>query len=135
MANSSMGTQGAKFIVSGGISAVVDLGLTYLFQILLGMPATVARIIGFVFGTLTAYLINRRWTFQAEASTKRFLQVAVLYTVTAVVNIGGYKLLFLLLSNDLPDRAALLIAFVIAQGTATVINFFVQRIFIFRTTA
>lgn len=135
MANNSMGTQGAKFIVSGGISAVVDLGLTYLFQILLGLPATAARTIGFIFGTLTAYLINRRWTFQAEASTKRFLQVAALYTVTAVVNIGGYKLLFWLLSDHLPDRAALLIAFVIAQGTATVINFFVQRIFIFRATS
>ncbi|CAB0730681.1 GtrA family protein [Corynebacterium diphtheriae] len=129
----SVTSQGIKFIISGGISAVVDLGLTYICQILFGFSAAGGRTIGFIFGTLTAYLINRRWTFQAEASTKRFIQVAVLYTITYFVNVGGHALLFgLFTSSGLGDRVALVIAFVISQGVATVINFFVQRWFIFK---
>ncbi|ADK27902.1 GtrA family protein [Corynebacterium pseudotuberculosis] len=131
--SASVASQGIKFIISGGISAVVDLGLTYLCQIVFGFSAAGGRTIGFIFGTITAYLINRRWTFQAEASTKRFLQVAVLYTITYFVNVGGHSLLFSLLTHyGVSEQIALVIAFVISQGTATVINFFVQRIFIFK---
>ncbi|WP_373566914.1 GtrA family protein [Corynebacterium kozikiae] len=129
----SIGTQGAKFIVSGGISAVVDLGLTYLMQVVFGFSAAGSRTVGFIFGTLTAYLINRRWTFQAEHSNKRLLQVSVLYSITYFVNVGGYNLLFDLFTHyNMVQQAAVVVAFVIAQGTATVINFFVQRLFIFR---
>lgn len=130
---STLGSQAIKFLISGGISAVVDLGITYVLQIVFGQVAFVARTFGFIFGTATAYFINRRWTFQAEASVKRFLQVALLYTITFFVNVGGHQLLFGFFSDHgLGQRLAVVCAFVIAQGTATVINFFVQRLFIFR---
>ena len=73
----SLKTQGIRFIISGGISAVVDLGLTFILQVLVGTGPGLARSIGFVFGTLTAYLINRRWTFQAAPSLRRFLLVEI----------------------------------------------------------
>lgn len=130
---STFSAQGLKFLISGGISAVVDLSLTYLFQIVVGFPPRGARSIGFIFGTLTAYLINRRWTFNAEASTKRFLQVVVLYTITYGVNVGGHSFLFNLFTHHgWHERLALVVAFLISQGVATVINFVVQRMFIFK---
>lgn len=125
-------TQAIRFIVSGGIAAVVDLGLSYLFQIILGFGPGVSRTVGFIFGTLTAYMINRRWTFQAEASSKRFLAVVVLYSITYGVNVGGHKLLFYVLDGVLSEKLAFLFAFLISQGTATVINFLVQRMVIFK---
>lgn len=124
-------SQGIKFIISGAISAVVDLGLTQLCQFVFGLGPVGARTIGFIFGTITAYLINRRWTFQAEPSKKRFIQVAVLYTITYFVNIGLYKAGFHLLEGHMAEVLASGISFVIAQGIATVINFIVQRVFIF----
>lgn len=125
-------TQAIRFIISGGVAAVVDLGFTYLFQIILGFGPGLARTVGFILGTLTAYMINRRWTFEAEASSKRFAAVVLLYTITYGVNVGGHKLLFYLLEEPLGDRVALVVAFLISQGTATVINFIVQRVFIFK---
>ena len=127
-----LATQGTKFLITGVISAVVDFSLTLLFQEWVGLSKFFARTIGFIFGTLTAYMINRRWTFQAAPSGKRLTQVIILYALTYIINAGGYKICAEFLENYTDPVIASTIAFVIAQGTATVINFFVQRIFIFK---
>lgn len=136
-ASNSLYAQSAKFAITGGISAVIDGSLTWLFQIVLGLFGDVtSRTIGFVFGTLTAYLLNRRWTFNAQASTSRFVAVAATYALTYVVNITAYKYLFRVFDTqfDWPSSWALWAAFAVAQGCATIINFLVQRWVIFRST-
>lgn len=135
--SNSLQAQGTKFAITGGISAIIDVGLTWLLQIGLDLLGdTSARTVGFIVGTLTAYLLNRRWTFNAKASTRRFLAVAATYALTYAVNIALYKWCFEFLDNDLawPSSWALVVAYVIAQGTATLINFCVQRWVIFRST-
>ncbi|HOW94295.1 GtrA family protein [Mycolicibacterium fallax] len=122
-------TQVLRFVITGGLSAIVDFGLYVLLYLILGVHPDLAKAVGFIAGTTTAYLINRRWTFQAAPSTARLIGVWVLYLTTFVVQVG-LNHLFLALLNYTP--AAVAVAFVIAQGTATVINFVVQRAVIFR---
>lgn len=110
--STSLRVQSAKFAVTGALAALIDVSLTWLLQIGFGLlSADPARAVGFIVGTWAAYLLNRRWTFKAKATAVRFAGVLATYGVIFVVN---------------------MVAFAISQGTATVVNFAVQRWIIFR---
>ena len=127
--NLSLTTQMWRFVVTGGFSAVVDFGLYVLLYRVAGMQPDLAKVIGWIAGTTTAYLLNRRWTFQAPPSRARIVAVIVLYAVTFAVQVGLNAILY----HNLPlEWWRVPLAFVLAQGTATVINFVVQRTVIFR---
>jgi putative flippase GtrA len=126
--NLALTTQLWRFLVTGGFAAIVDFGL-YVVLLELGQHVNIAKTISFIAGTITAYLINRRWTFQAEHSHARFVAVCVLYALTYAVQVVINYLFYM----KFEDRSwQVPVAFVIAQGTATVINFVVQRAVIFR---
>ncbi|WP_338122251.1 GtrA family protein [Corynebacterium xerosis] len=126
--------QMTRFIISGVIAAVVDFGTLIIMNWVFGVDRTVSKAVAWVFGTITAYMINRRWTFKAEASGKRLAAVAALYLTTfAVQNAIFWAAPFLLVDQwgwgrGLSDT----VAFVVAQGVATVVNFIVQRTVIFK---
>ena len=61
----SLATQAWRFIVTGGLSAIVDFGLYVGLLCDSACTSTWPRSLSFIAGTTTAYLINRRWTFQA----------------------------------------------------------------------
>jgi putative flippase GtrA len=123
-------TQLVRFTVTGALSAVVDFGLYVLLLEVGGLPVNPAKAIGFIAGTTTAYLINRRWTFNAAPSRARFIAVVILYALTFCVQVGINWVCYHAFDEGLWWRVPL--AYVIAQGTATVINFVVQRLVIFR---
>lgn len=126
-----------RFVLTGGLSAVVDFGLLVLlmhgFLGWGGLGHTPAKALSFVAGTTTAYLINRRWTFRASPSRRRFLAVVALYAVTFALQVGLFSLVFAAMTRRGFDELTVqVVAFVIAQGVATTVNFIVQRAVIFR---
>ncbi|ACR18755.1 MAG TPA: GtrA family protein [Corynebacterium kroppenstedtii] len=123
-----------KFVIAGGISAVVDYGLTMIIQHAFGQSYPLAKAIGFIFGTITAYIINRRWTFEAEPSAKKFLQTMSLYALMFAVQWGlAVSVNHLLLNAGASAFIAGTVGYVIGQGVATAVNFVVQRWVIFKT--
>ncbi len=121
-------TQLIRFAMTGGLAALVDYG-SYQALLAVGLNVHVAKSLSFVLGTLTAYLINRRWTFQASGGRGQLASVLLLYGITFAVQVGMNAVMLGLL----PDLGwKITVAFVVAQGTATVINFVVQRTVIFR---
>jgi len=126
-------TQLIRFVITGGLSAVVDLGLLVVLMNLAGLDHNTAKAISFVAGTTTAYLINRRWTFQSDGSRRKFAAVVLLYGLTFVLQVGLFAVLFpWILDLSGSQTIAQVVGFVIAQGVATTVNFIVQRGLIFR---
>jgi len=124
-------SQLVRFVIAGVISAIVDFGILWLLMHF-GLGHTPAKALSFVAGTTTAYLVNRRWTFGAAGSAKTFVGVLVLYGSTFVVQVGLFSLLYPWLDSHWGYTPAQVVAFVIAQGVATTVNFIVQRTVIFR---
>ncbi|MGA9871603.1 MAG: GtrA family protein [Rhodococcus sp. (in: high G+C Gram-positive bacteria)] len=122
-------TQIVRFLATGVLSAIFDFSITIALQYGLDLQLSLAKAVGFVVGTTVAYLINRRWTFNAAPSRSRFVAVVVLYLATFGVQNALYTFFGHLWAETILYSG---LAFVIAQGTATVINFVVQRAVIFR---
>lgn len=133
--SNSLKAQSTKFAMTAVIAAAVDGTLMWVLQLGLGvLGQDGSRAVGFVAGTLMAYLLNRRWTFNAQASKRRFVAVFATYAVTFAVNMLLYRRLFDLFNDHINATLALVCAFAIAQGSATLVNFYVQRWVIFRRT-
>ncbi len=124
-------TQLVRFVVTGGLSAVVDFGLLVALMNLAHFDHNLAKAISFVAGTTTAYLINRRWTFVAEPSKRRFAAVMALYALTFALQVGIFALLYPWVLGLSSVPVAQVVGFVVAQGVATTVNFIVQRTVIF----
>lgn len=127
-----LGTQLARFVATGALAALVDFGLLLVGQYLFGLGHTAAKAGSWVFGTITAYAINRRWTFGSAGGGGRFAAVVVLYLLTFALQVGTYSVLFPPLRAAFGDAVASTAGFVVAQGLATTVNFVVQRALIFR---
>ena len=123
-----------RFVLIGGLAALVDLGV---FQLLLlpGLWAPLAKGVSFVLGTTTAYLLNVRFTFASSTGGRgRFLGFVVLYGSTFAVNVAVATLVLHLLGAPTVDTPPLpaLVSWFVAQACATTINFIVMRTVIFR---
>jgi putative flippase GtrA len=119
----------SRFVAIGAFSALVDYG-SYQGLLALGLDPNVAKAISFILGTTTAYLLNRRFTFGAsEGGRARFAGFVLLYGTTFAINIGMNALMLAVLPQ-IPLRVS--VAWVIAQATATAINFVMLRTVVFR---
>jgi putative flippase GtrA len=119
-----------RFVAVGVVSALVDFGVLHL-MLLTDSPQWVCRGISFVCGTTTAYFLNKRFTFgDAAGGRGRLAGFVLLYATTFAVAVGVYQLALSVLSDI---RFETSIAWVISQGTATVINFIMLRTVVFRS--
>ena len=126
-----LGTQLFRFVVAGTVSALVDYGLLVL-GMALGLGHAPAKAISWVFGTITVYAINSRWTFDGGGSKRKLAAVVLLYVLTFALQVGTFTLIYPTLESWWGVAVAQVVGFVIAQGIATTVNFVVQSTVIFR---
>jgi putative flippase GtrA len=123
----------ARFVLIGGFCAAVDFGV-YQGLLALDLWVHAAKALSFVAGTTTAYFLNRKYTFAAGRTdgAGQLGGFVLLYTVTFFVNVGTNALLLAVLPEsgwEIP------LAWVVAQGTATTINFVMLRTVVFRASS
>ena len=107
-----------RFLVAG-ISAVGTDLITY-YILLNFLSADIAKAISFLLGTVVAFVINKYWTFEKE-----MLQFGILYSITLGANVMTNKIV-------LDSTEILFLAFLIATGVSTVLNFIGQKWWVFR---
>ncbi|MDR1512401.1 MAG: GtrA family protein [Propionibacteriaceae bacterium] len=125
--------QGVRFLAVGAVAAVVDFGLLVVLMDAASLGHTPAKALSWAAGTATAYIGNRRFTFQAGPSKRRAAAVALLYGLTFAVQVGLFHVLYPPFERWWGQTGAQVAGFVVAQGVATVTNFAVQRQVIFRS--
>ena len=113
-----------RFLVAG-ISAVGTDLITY--YLLLNLFSTdVAKGISFLLGTVVAFIINKYWTFEKhEKSYVEIVKFGLLYSLTLGANVMTNKIV-------LDMFHITLVAFLIATGVSTVLNFIGQKWWVFR---
>ena len=133
--SSTLKQQLVPFLLVGVGCAVLDFGITYTLDVPLGWQRDFAKAVGWVFGTLAAYVLNSRFSFKAKINAKKAGAVFVLYAVTFAVQMVLWRVTDSpLTSLGLVNPWKNVVSFVIAQGVATVVNFELQRHLIFRET-
>ncbi|MGH3569507.1 MAG: GtrA family protein [Pseudonocardia sp.] len=122
-------SQLSRFVAVGAFCALVDFG-AYHGLLALGTWVHLSKAISFICGTTTAYLLNRHFTFATAGGPRRLAGFMLLYGTTFALNVGTNALMLAVLP-ELPLRVS--VAWVIAQGIATMINFVMLRTIIFRS--
>ena len=131
--SSTLKQQLIPFLVIGVGCAVIDFGITHSLIEFMGVQRDLSKAVGWVFGTLAAYVLNSKFSFDAKINAKKASAVFVLYAVTFAVQMVLWRITDSPLTNlGLVNPWKNLVSFVIAQGVATVTNFELQRHLIFR---
>lgn len=131
-ADNSFWRQLSRFVGVGIFTAIIDYSLTMILHYF-GLNRQLSKVVGWIFGTAAAYLLNSRFTFGAKVSARKALAVFLLYASTFVIqNLLWWLTQEPLLALGLEGWWMNTVSFVIAQGVATITNFILQRTLIFR---
>ena len=113
-----------RFLVVGISAVTIDLTTYYLLLDFLSHD--IAKAISFLLGTIFAFVINKYWTFEKhKKSYTEVFQFGVLYSVTLGVNVLTNKMV-------IDNTQMVFLAFLIATGVSTVLNFIGQKWWVFR---
>lgn len=121
-----------RFIASGGTSAVVDLGLLYVFTERLGLHYLLSAALAFIAAFFVSFTLQKFWTFQDTTTDTVHIQVSLSFTI-AVINLG----LNTVLMYFFVDVAGLwyMTAQIIVGILLAFESFFILKFFIFKKRA
>jgi putative flippase GtrA len=114
-----------KRFLLAGLSAVGTDSVAY-YVLLNFLSLDIAKAISFLCGTIVAFIINKFWTFEKhEKSYKEVITFILLYSATLGANV--LTNMFVLEKTNL-----VFLAFLVATGVSTVLNFIGQKWWVFR---
>lgn len=116
----------ARFLVTGGLSFLVDLGIFAAAHYWLRLSVPAATTLAYVTSFAVNFLLNRRWVFRAAGQASRQL---VRYLVLVAVN---YVLTLVLMLVTVGVGVEPLVAKALTTALIASMNFVVYRAWVFR---
>lgn len=119
-----------RYLVSGSIAAVVDLGLLYIFTDLFLIHYLVSAIFAFLITFFVSFTLQKFWTFQDSNTDRVHIQVTIYFLVALGNLIINTALMYLFVDIILMWYMA---AQFLASGLLACESFFISRHFVFNT--
>jgi putative flippase GtrA len=114
--------------VVGGVCALVDLGVFFVFAKLAGLPYLRVAAAGFVIATLLNYFLSVRFVFVSGARFRKRWEVALVFAVSAV-GLGLNQLILALCVEQF--GLELVLSKIVATGCVFFWNYFARRVLVF----
>lgn len=112
-----------KFCVVGAVSTLLDF---VVYMLIVEQLGAVAKAISMCCSMVLSYLLNKLWSFAAKDT--KVQKELVRYGISQVINISVNVSVN---SFVLQKSGMKIVAFIIATGTAMVVNYFIQKKFVF----
>ena len=114
-----------KFLVSGGIATCIDF-VCYMLLRQFAWPS-VAKTISMLVANVWSFMVNKQWVFASVRKTDT--RMICSYVIVQALNLGtnvGVNSLMLYLTGYV------ILSFVIATLCATVVNYLMQKLIVFK---
>ena len=121
------------YLVFGGLTTAVNVGVYWLCAHPLGMPVVPGTVIAWFVAVLFAYLTNRKWVFRSKASTgKEILRESVSFFLCRLgTGVLDWVLMYLLVDrlhwNDLYVKIGVNVLVIILNYVASKFLIFRQK--------
>lgn len=87
---SNVWVQSIKFGVVGIANTAFGLLVIYAVMFMTGGSLVLSNLIGYLFGTLFGFALNRSWTFQSDQPASRTLpKYVIVFLVSYLMNLGA----------------------------------------------
>lgn len=80
-----------KFAIVGGLNTLVDMGIFFLLNTILGVNILVAQFFAYSGGIVNSYFFNSNWTFQGDKSKSEMMKFVALNLITLVISLMAIK--------------------------------------------
>ena len=85
---------GSRFLVVGGLSTLIEIGVFNLLVYVWGWDVVAAKIVASLVALVNAYIGNREWTFRHRDRRGRIAEVALFLATNAVCTAIGAALVW-----------------------------------------
>ncbi len=120
-----------RFLISGGTSAAVDLGLLYIFTDIFGIWYLTSTVFAFIIAFFVSFGLQKFWTFRDHSRDGMSAQAGV-YFVIAGCNLALNTLLVYAFVDHLGFHY--LLAQIVASLLIACESYFIYQRFVFRST-
>lgn len=122
------------FTIVGSIGFLIDGGIVTLLVEIINLNPFISRAISFPIAVTATWFLNRRWTFAADASTRKKAEYSRYFTIQiigAVINLAIY---FILITNIPSLGVHPILPLAVGSLVAMIFNFLGCQLFVFRST-